>query len=141
MIEWHYTMMQIIGECSCYYFMEEVFLQDILLKEFYAAGKRSGKVIPICGDRRSKPEKFMRIESLLEPLNRNGKLFLNENEKHNPHMQRLREQFLALAPKSRAHDDGPDAVEGAVWIINNKEAARASGNITIIKKPQSRQAF
>jgi len=141
MIEWHYTMMQIIGESSCYYFMEEVFLQDILLKEFYAAGKRSGKVIPICGDRRSKPEKFMRIESLLEPLNRNGKLFLNENEKHNPHMQRLQEQFLALAPKSRAHDDGPDAVEGAVWIINNKEAARASGNITIIKKPQSRQAF
>jgi hypothetical protein len=141
MIDWHYTLMQMVGECNCYYYMEEVFLQDILLKEFYATGKRNGKIIPITGDRRSKPEKFMRIESLLEPLNRNGKLFLNENEKHNPHMQRLQEQFLALAPKSRAHDDGPDAVEGAVWMINNKETARATGNIMVIKKPANGRAY
>ena len=27
---------------------------------------------------------------------------------------------MALSPKSRAHDDGPDAVEGGVWRVNHK---------------------
>ncbi|MBA3828724.1 MAG: hypothetical protein H0X33_07290 [Taibaiella sp.] len=120
MVQWHYTIMDIVGQQACYYYMEQVFLQDILLKEFYEAGKAQNRMVPIAGDRRSKPDKFTRIESLLEPLNRNGKLFLNQYEKQNPHMQRLEEQFVALAPKSRAHDDGPDAVEGAIWMMNSK---------------------
>ena len=40
-------------------------------------------------------------------------------------MRRLEEQFKAIEPKLSAHDDGPDAVEGAVWIINNKLALMA----------------
>ena len=90
------------------------------MQEVYKEGQKRGKVIPLKGDERKKAEKFTRIESLLEPLNSNGKLYLNEAEADNPHMQRLEEQFLALEPGSRAHDDGPDAVEGAVFIINGK---------------------
>jgi phage terminase large subunit-like protein len=135
MIEWHYHIMQMIKENACYYLMEQVFLQDILIKEFYEAGKSSGKTIPIVGDQRQKPDKFTRIESLLEPLNRNGKLFFNANEKSNAHMLRLEEQFKAIAPGSRAHDDGPDAVEGAVWYINQKEVAGAAGAIKTYKRP------
>lgn len=135
MIEWHHEMMKIVGPLACYYFMEQNFLQDLILKEFYEAGQRLNITIPISGDDRVKPDKFTRIESLLEPLNRNGKLYLNEREKDNPHMKRLEEQFLALAPTSRAHDDGPDAVEGGVWKINQKLIALKPDAIQTFKKP------
>ncbi|TAN18819.1 MAG: hypothetical protein EPN37_04465 [Chitinophagaceae bacterium] len=121
MVEWHYYIMDFVGDkVPVYYYMEKVFIQDILMDEFNKIGKQKGRIIPIKGDERAKPDKFTRIESLLEPLNRNGNFFLNDAEKDNPNMQRLEDQFKALAPGSRAHDDGPDAVEGAVWIINNK---------------------
>lgn len=141
MIEWHYDIMDFVGEYSCYYLMEQVFLQDILMKEFYEEGRRRGRTIPIAGDVRVKIDKFTRIESLLEPLNRNGKLYLNENEKNNAHMVRLEDQFKAIAPGSRAHDDAPDAVEGAVWYINGKEAAKAVGGIQVFKRPSNSKRF
>ncbi len=119
LINWHYQIMDLVKGCNCYYLIEEVFMQDVIRKEIADAGKRTGRNIPISGDTRKKPEKFMRIESLLEPLHRNGQLYLNENERHNPHMKRLAEQFVSFTPGSRAHDDGPDAVEGAVWKIGD----------------------
>lgn len=122
MVKWHYAIMELVGSNTCHYFMEEVFMQETLMHEFYKAGMQpDNKVIPLMGDKRRKADKFTRIESLLEPLHTNGKLYLNAHEQNNPHMMRLAEQFMALAPGSSAHDDGPDAVEGAVWKINNKE--------------------
>ncbi len=121
MIEWLYQMEAFVSDrVPVYYYMESNFIQDTLVQEVYKEGQKRGKVIPLKGDERKKAEKFTRIESLLEPLNSNGKLYLNEAEADNPHMQRLEEQFLALEPGSRAHDDGPDSVEGAVFIINGK---------------------
>lgn len=131
MIDWHYRVMDITAGCACYFFMEDVFMQDVLIKEISDAGKRNGRAIPIRGDTRRKPDKYMRIESLLEPLNRNGELYLNEAERHNPHMMRLAEQFCAFAAGGSAHDDGPDAVEGAVWIINQKQAIAHNAVITV----------
>lgn len=121
MIQWHYDIDELVGEkAAIYYYMEANFIQDIFLKEFQDEGKRRGKYIPVQGDDRSKPDKFSRIEANLEPLNRQGRLVLNERERENPHMRRLEEQFKAIEPSLPAHDDGPDAVEGAVWILNNK---------------------
>ena len=137
MIAWHYQIMDLVGSNSCYYYMEEVFMQDVLVKEVSDAGKRSGRPIPIRGDRRCKPDKFMRIESLLEPLHRNCELYLNEEQQHNPHMMRLAEQFIALSPASRTHDDGPDAVEGAVWKINEAIGLRNIGSMLTFPRPVS----
>ncbi|WP_149913503.1 hypothetical protein [Sphingobacterium cavernae] len=122
MIEWHYQIAEFVNErVPVFYLMEANFIQDTLINEFYKYSiEKEKKVIPLKGDQRKKPEKFSRIESLLEPLNRNEKLWLNENEKDSLHMQRVEEQFLALEAGSTAHDDAPDAVEGAVWTINNK---------------------
>lgn len=122
MVEWHYAIAAYIaGRVPVYYMMEANFIQDTLIGQFYDTAATDNKaVIPLKGDTRKKPEKFTRIESLLEPLNTNGKLWLNKQEEYNPHMERLKEQFLAIEPGSAAHDDAPDAVEGAVWIINNK---------------------
>lgn len=122
MIEWHYLIADFINDrVPVYYLMEANFIQDTLINEFYKYSiEKEKRVIPLKGDQRKKPEKFSRIESLLEPLNRNEKLWLNESEKDSLHMQRLEEQFLALEAGSSAHDDAPDAVEGAIWTINNK---------------------
>ena len=122
MIEWLYMIADFVKEAvPVYYLMEANFIQDTLIQEFYKKSiEGDRKVIPLKGDHRKKPEKFTRIESLLEPLNSNQKLWLNEAEASNPHMKRLEEQFLALEPGSSAHDDAPDAVEGAIWTINNK---------------------
>lgn len=141
MIEWHYDIMQLVDGFACYFYMEQVFLQDILIKEFYETGKRIGKTIPISGDQRVKIDKHTRIESLLEPLNRNGKLYLNEHERNNTHMINLEDQFRAFAPGSRAHDDGPDAVEGAVYLINSKSSTLAAGSIETFRRPQNSKRF
>ena len=136
MIDWHYAIMDLVKDAACYYFMEETFMQDVLVKEVSDAGRRTGRVIPIRGDNRRKPDKFMRIESLLEPLHRNGQLYLDAAECDNQHMKRLAEQFTAFAPGSRAHDDGPDAVEGAIWKINEILLKKDGKGISISKRQQ-----
>lgn len=107
-------------QCPMYWYAEENFLQDIILKELHDGFIALKSSISIVGDKRKKPDKFTRIETALEPINTNGKLFFNEDEKQNIHMQVLEEQFKALEPGSKTHDDGPDATEGAKQIIDNK---------------------
>ncbi len=141
MIEWLYRIIKLVNGRSCYYYMEEVFMQDVIRKEVCDAGRKRGVNIPMRGDTRRKPDKFMRIESLLEPLHRNGELYLNGHEQDNPHMQRLAEQFVALAPGSRAYDDGPDAVEGAVWIIMGKISDGTGHGIVPGAKPINNKRF
>lgn len=134
MLEWIFRIMEIVDDCCCYYLMEDVFMQDVIRKELCSAAARLGRSIPIGGDTRRKPDKYTRIETLLEPLHRNGQLYLNADERDNPHMQRLVEQFLAFAPGSRAHDDGPDAVEGAVWEIMIRESKGKGEGIVPISR-------
>jgi predicted phage terminase large subunit-like protein len=134
MIDWHFQIMDLVGNNVCFYYIEEVFMQDVIRKELANARSRKGRQIPINGDTRKKPDKFMRIESALEPLHRNGKLYLNEREKENPNMELLAEQFEAFAPGSHAHDDGPDAVEGAIWLIADKESKGTSAGIYLFSR-------
>jgi hypothetical protein len=122
MIGWLYEIDDFVNdEVPIYFFMEANFIQDTILPEIYREAEKRGKVIPIKGDKRKKDDKFTRIETLLEPLNTNGKLYLNIDDKDNPHMKTVEEQFLAIEPGSKAHDDAPDSVEGAVFIINGKK--------------------
>ena len=114
------------GKCPIYWVAEQNFLQDIILKELHEHFNRLGCTIQITGDERKKGDKFTRIETTLEPLNTNGKLWLNEAEKDHPHMQILDDQFKALEPGSRAHDDGPDAAEGAKQIVDVKNYSDVS---------------
>lgn len=137
MIDWHYRILHMVGRHRCLFFMELVFMQDVLVKEVNDAARREGRHLSLRGDTRKKPDKYMRIESLLEPMVRNGTLFINEAERYNPHMQRLVEQFGAFAPGSSAHDDGPDAVEGAVWIITNKLVKTTASGIILGQRPKN----
>ncbi|MDK7376134.1 hypothetical protein QP519_11380 [Weeksella virosa] len=83
--------------------------------------KRTNYRLPIHPDKRKKPAKFERIEGTLELKNLNGQLFFNEVEKDNPHMQRMVEQMLAVSEDCKEMD-GPDMLEGGVWLIENRVA-------------------
>lgn len=120
MVQWHYSIHEIFSPLSpIYYYMESNFLQDMLFDEFTKMGFEHGTHIPIKGDNRSKPDKFQRIESM-QPLFERGIFFFNEAEQNDSGMKRVIEQLLMFEKGSRYHDDAPDAVEGAIWMLNFK---------------------
>lgn len=125
-VEWYFRLREFVGEqTQVYYYIENNTLQNpfyeqVFLPLFSKIGQEYGYVMPITPDQRRKPDKFSRIEGNLEPLNRLGKLIFNSAQKEDPHMMRLHEQFLLINPRLNAPADGPDCVEGAVWIAQNK---------------------
>ena len=144
-VNWYYYLKDFAGDKTIVYnLIENNKLQDpfygqVFIPLFATKGKEKG-FIGIIPDTRAKPDKFSRIEGNLEPLNRLGKLIFNEAEKANPHMKRLEEQFLLVSPQLKAPADGPDGVEGAVWIINQKISQLEPGQFTIgIKKGNSKR--
>lgn len=110
---------------------EEVFLLDIIRKEIQSILKSLNSKIIITPDARDKGDKLTRIEASLEPLNRNGKLWLNQREAESVSMKVLEGQFIALEyGNKKVHDDGPDATEGAKFIIDSKDYSDSSKVIT-----------
>jgi hypothetical protein len=125
MMQWYYMIMRfVMFVVNVFYLIEWPWIDDSLKLEIAAANKRERVTLPLAPDEREKPDKYFRIESLLEPLNREGKLWFNIDDKDSPHGIAMRAQFKAFGPKSKAHDDGPDAVEGAIWTINSKNISQ-----------------
>ena len=117
--------------------LQDPFYEQVFKPLFFSIGKQRG-FIPITPDTRSKPDKFVRIEGNLEPLNNNGQLILNEKEKENPHFQTLEDQFLLVDEKLSSAADGPDCVEGGYFILNTK-ADQAIENIVITGRTASKK--
>ncbi len=144
MLDWQYEILEeYANKVPVYFFIEYPWIDDTLKAEIKKANKRHRQTLALKSDadlRPKKGEKFYRIESKLEPLNRNGKLLFNEQIKDKPMMKDAEFQFLALSPKSRAHDDAPDAVEGAVWNIDHK-AKQDVAPPTIFAPPRNRKRF
>jgi hypothetical protein len=133
MLDWNYEFQkEIKGIVPIYFYIEWPWIDDPIKLEIMAANKRHGISIHPKADERKKPDKFYRIESSLEPINRMGKLIFNEKEKESEHMKNTEGQFLALSPTSRAHDDAPDAVEGGKWVVDSKTSTDV-GKITTKK--------
>ncbi|MDR1023600.1 MAG: hypothetical protein LBL94_10080 [Prevotellaceae bacterium] len=124
-IMWCYAVREYVRErTQVFYYIENNTLQNpfyeqVYIPKFQEVGAAQG-YIPITPDTRDKADKAARIEGNLEGLNHNGMLVFNEAEKDNPHMKRLAEQFLLFIPQLKAPADGPDCIEGAVWILNQK---------------------
>jgi len=146
-VGWYYNLRNYVSDrTQVYYYIENNSLQDpffeqVFIPLFKAASDQHGAQIPIIGDDRKKPDKFARIEGNLEPLNRLGNLILNEAEKGNPNMVRLEEQFKLVNAQLKAPADGPDCVEGAVWIINQKLAAFSVGSFKVGSKPTNKKRY
>lgn len=120
MVGWHYSIMQWVnGRVPVLYFMEANFLQDLILDAFRKTGEAAGHQVPIRGDARKKPDKFARIEAL-QPLFERGLVVINQSERNSPGVATLVEQLLMFEKGSRGHDDAPDALEGAIWLLNHR---------------------
>lgn len=145
-VKWYYYLKDFVGEKTQVYnyvennSLQNPFYEQVFIPLFAEEAKEKG-FIGIIPDDRSKPDKFSRIEGNLEPLNRMGKLILNEKEKDNPHMKRLEEQFLLLNPQMKAPADGADCIEGGVWIINEKIAALQPDSFTIGHSSRNKKRY
>ena len=115
MIEWGYQLHDLVRKQNgiCEFWMEDVFFQSILYKDFAAAAKRKGYPLPLRGDTRQKPDKDSRIAALSGYFER-GEWYFNALEKDNHHMSNLIFQFTSFQPGfTGIKKDGPDACEGA----------------------------
>lgn len=117
MVRWLYDLYERTRDMvSIRFYMEANFMQDIILDEFETEGNLRGYQLPIMPDKRKKPDKVQRIEAV-SPLWERGMVWYNEKLKDTPDMQAGIDQTLALEHGSRAHDDAPDADEGAIWML------------------------
>jgi hypothetical protein len=99
--------------------LQDPHFSQVLMPLIFAQSKATKIILPITPDTRKKPDKFFRIEGTLEPKNRLGQLVFNTHEKDDPHMKRMDAQMLGVSKNSKTMD-GPDALEGGVWILDNK---------------------
>lgn len=118
--------------------LQNPFYEQVLLPMIYQQANATGVFLPITGDDRDKKDKYTRIEGTLEPVNRLGHLIFNEAESENPHMKRLKAQFKNFSRKQKRMD-GPDMVEGAVYKLNESEAAETAGSYEIIKSRNAKK--
>ena len=133
MIRWHYEVNDFVGGVvPVMYYMESNFMQDLMLDEFTKVGNELGLHIPIRGDARKKPDKFARIEAM-QPLFERGLVLFNEKEKEAPGMIALVDQLLLFERGSRAHDDAPDALESAIWMLNQRTRT-SNAKFTVIRR-------
>ena len=115
--EWVYDLYERTRDtASPQYYMEGIFMQDTLLDEFTAEGKKRKYQLPIQGDYRKKPDKGQRIEAI-HPLWVRKFVWYNIDEKDDPDQQKSIQQLMAFGPGQTADDDGPDADEGAIFLL------------------------
>ena len=125
-IDWYFDLNRFVeGNTAVFNYIENNKLQDPFFLQVFKPilvkrRQELGESLYITPDEKRKTEKATRIEANLEPLDRNGLLVFNEKEKDNPHMSRLVEQFKLFTMQLKYPADGPDCIEGALRIINDK---------------------
>jgi hypothetical protein len=144
MIDWFYMIRDYVnGKCQVYYYMEcngfqVPWFDDVFTPALKKRYLKQG-ILSVSKDDTDKGPKFQRIEGDLEPLHRNGDLVFNKEEENNSGMKTLIEQFEALDPLLSAHDDGPDATQGAYALANNK--LRILPKVEVGKTKRSKHKF
>lgn len=107
--------------------MEANFIQEeVHGKELDNVADDQGRQLRCKYDYRAKGDKHERIATLTTLFER-GLIRFNVLKKSNTGMKLLRSQLLAFEKGSRVNDDGPDALEGAVWMCDKGGKRRASG--------------
>lgn len=145
-VDWFYDINEGFGNTTAqlYNYVENNTLQDPFYEQvfkplFATKAKEKGYYLNMVPDTRGKPDKYDRIEGNLEPLNRECRLVFNEAKRGNPHMERLAEQFLLVSPQLKAPADGPDSVEGAVFVAGQKALERSGEMLTMGRRPRNKR--
>lgn len=113
--------------------LQNPFFEQVIMPAIRAEGDARHVLLPVIPDTRDKKDKYTRIEGLLEPLNRAGLLSFNTAESDNPDMKRLKAQFKGFSRKQRRMD-GPDMVEGGVYLLRQRADAEAATGFYTIKR-------
>ena len=127
-IEWYYRLVDEVGSATTVYcYQENNTLQDPFFEQVFKPiirdkNTQKGKSLHIIGDGRNKPDKATRIEAKLEPVDREGRWIFNEDKADNPHMKELRDQFALFELSLPYPADGPDCIESAITILDEKMA-------------------
>lgn len=119
-----------------YHYIEGNFDQDEALKFYKVEGEKRGYVLRIRSDDSKKTDKFGRIESL-EPLFVQGHIIFDKGLKGNKHFR----EFLAQLQDFPfgEHDDGPDALEGAISKADKKGKSSSFSPISGSKGKQRKE--
>ena len=116
MVEAHYIVHELTKEVNCFHYMEGGLMQDQHRDHYDQYAAKEGEALRLRIDKRKKPDKQDRIADL-EPLFQAGKIIFNEKLRKDRDMQLLKNQLLGFPD---AHDDAPDALEGAIYLLNRK---------------------
>lgn len=125
-IDWYFQLEQYVGgACPVYHYIENNKLQDPFFQQVFRpllaeANKRRKMSLHIRADEKKKTDKAARIESRLEPIDREARWVFNEEEQDNPMMLELREQFLLFDLSLPYPADGPDSIEGGIRALDDK---------------------
>ncbi|MCT4640393.1 MAG: phage terminase large subunit [Bacteroidales bacterium] len=101
------------------YMIEGLFAMDDFVNDYDLEGELRGYLIPVVADKKSKANKFERIESMSGYFER-GDVFFNERLIQSTDFQNLIDQLLAFEKGSGAHDDAPDALQSAISKLNTE---------------------
>lgn len=131
MVRAHYDMAARLDARSparALHYIEANFIQDQLIEDYVKEAEVRGYMLPIKEDKRQKPNKQGRIENMMvyweRGLIRVCKQLLTGD--HARHWQNLKDQLVAFP---QGHDDAPDAVEGAIFKINEHVRIEAPMNL------------
>lgn len=105
--------------------MEANFIQeDVHKRDLEKVEEEQGRALRLQYDRRAKGDKHERILTL-QALFQRGYIRFNIQKKATAGMKLLRSQILAFQKGSKVNDDGPDALEGAIWMADRNTKRRA----------------
>lgn len=115
----------VAGRVPVYHYIENNSMQDPFFQQVFkphvaAQRKKTGINLTITPDEERKTDKAVRIEANLEPLDRESRLIMNIDEKDEPNMDELNNEFQFFTLALDYPADGVDCVEGAKRIIENK---------------------
>ncbi len=116
------------------FWIEGGFFQAVLLQSLQAVEAELDQRLPIRQDTRAKGPKYSRIEAL-SGLWERGLVAYAEGQQADPDTQTGIDQLLALAPGSRAHDDGPDADAGALTLLLSMQPPATPNRLVVGPRP------
>ena len=117
---------------------QDPFFSQVFKPKFAEENKRQGLSLTINPDEERKTDKAVRIEANMEPLNREGLLVLNNQEKDDPNMKLLDDEFKFFSMSLRFHADGIDCCEGGNRFIDEK-LAQLQPAVTVQRKVLSKR--
>lgn len=124
--EWLYDMYEKykLGNYTIQYSIEGLFAMDEFVNDFDTEGEKRGYYIPVVAKKTIKiledqgsKNKHDRIEAMSGFFERRN-VFFNEYLRNHADMVELIGQLMAFEKGSNAHDDGPDALQGAMSTLN-----------------------